>query len=616
MNDSRWTAQPAGHPWNGMPWYSLEPRGIPMLEENILLPAKCLGTASGRCAKDFRSVRDVARLRFDEGLGHRPWDFKAVEIRVAPPGRGRFRSFLIDFGKTVVGSLGLEISGAKGGEILDALHVETIDEATLTPHFEPDKHCRMAFGHRLICRAGEQTHVFYHTFGFRYMVLTLRDSAGSLTVRPYLRTTVYPLEQHGAFHNSDAALEKIWETCAWTQRVCSLDAYVDTPWREQAQWWGDARVQAKNTFFYSGDTRLFRRGIAQIAAQTLPNGLTYGHAPTVAHGCILPDFTLIWLITLWDYSWQTGSPEPFLAHQETIRGALKYFEEMTNPQTGLVGCDKRYWLFLDWTGIFKDGYSTVYNLWLLVALEKLVPLFRTTGKPAEARRLAAWAARLRKSLGALARKDGLLCDGLTFDGKPVATTSIHSQTLAILAGFQPEHNAARIAKILLPFIRRETTPEISPSCYWITYVFEVLTAAGHGAEVVDFIREKWTPMAAHGTTWEVFAPRVGDESFSHAWSAHPLYHLMQVVGGIRQNAAGWKEIVFQPHFIGEEADVTVPTPLGNIRSVWKREDGGIKVSLSLPEGISAAVLLPGLKSRKVRNNFSWVLDNTSKPLSG
>ena len=80
--------------------------------------------------------------------------------------------------------------------------------------------------------------------------------------------------------------------------MCSLDAFVDTPWREQAQWWGDARVQAWNVFHLNGDTQLFRRGIAQIAAQTLPNGLTYGHAPTMAHECILPDFTLIWLITL------------------------------------------------------------------------------------------------------------------------------------------------------------------------------------------------------------------------------------------------------------------------------------------------------------------------------
>lgn len=367
-------------------------------------------------------------------------------------------------------------------------------------------------------------HTFYHTFGFRYMVLTVRDSVAPLTIRPHLRSTLY------------------------------------------------------------------------------------GHAPTMAHSCILPDFAVVWLITLWDYYWQTGSLEPFLAHQETIRGVLKYFEDKTDPETGLVGFDGRYWLFLDWAGLFKEGYSTVYNLWLLIALEKLASMSRAAGKLTEARKLSTWARRLRISLARLVREDDLLCDGLTFDRKPVKAKSIHSQTLAILANFQPEQNSKRIEKILLPFLRREITPDISPSCYWITYVFEAMTEAGYGAEVVDYIREKWGPMTAHGTTWEVFEPRVGDESFSHAWSAHPLYHLMQTIGGIRQVAAGWKEILFQPHFIGEEANITVPTSLGNIHSSWKRERAVIKMRLSLPEGISATVKLPGLNLGGIKGDFSRSLN--------
>ena len=36
------------------------------------------------------------------------------------------------------------------------------------------------------------------------------------------------------------------------------DSYVDCPWREQAQWWGDARVQAANTLHLSADPRMLR----------------------------------------------------------------------------------------------------------------------------------------------------------------------------------------------------------------------------------------------------------------------------------------------------------------------------------------------------------------------
>ncbi|TSA30788.1 MAG: alpha-L-rhamnosidase [Verrucomicrobiaceae bacterium] len=605
FDDSGWTSPAVEHPWNGMPWYELEPRGIPMLEEKEVAPVRCLGTAEGRCRAGYLDTRDITRIRHAEGLTHRMEDISVGSVAVLPTGKKRFRSYLIDFGWTVVGSVGFEIAGAKGGEIVDTLHVETIDPDTLEPHFIPDRHCRMAFGHRLICRPGDQTHVFYHAFGFRFMVLTVRDNEADLVIRPFLRTTLYPLAKKGGFQSSDAALQRIWETCAWTQRVCSLDAYIDTPWREQAQWWGDARVQAKNTFFYSGDTRLFRRGIAQIAGQSLQNGLTYGHAPTMAHSCILPDFTLIWFITIWDYYWQTGSLEPFEAHQRTILEALKYFKDKTDSKTGLVSYDERYWLFLDWTGLPKEGSSTIYNLWLLIALERMAEMYRKARMPAEARSLTAWAGRLRKALSKLVRRDGLLCDGLTATGKLIKTTSIHAQTLAILAGFEPQHDAARVENVLLPFIRQQHVPEIYPSCYWITYVFEVLTARGHSAEVLEFIRDKWTPMSEHGTTWEVFNPRLGDESFSHAWSAHPLYHLMQTVGGIRQTAPAWDKILFQPTFEGDRAETIVPTPHGPIRGAWERTAAEIKVRLDLPKGITAKVILSGQRLRTVKGRSSW-----------
>lgn len=604
FDDGDWK-EPVTHPWNGMPWSALEARGLPLLEEKVIAPVSGLGTASGRCAPEYQSTRDICRLRFQEGLRHHPESVDPREITVKPSGPGRFRSFLLDFGKTVVGSILLEIDGARGGEIIDTLHVETIDRTTLTPHFEPGKHCRMAFGHRMVCREGRQSHAFYHTFGFRYMVLTTRNNAGPLRIRTNLRTTLYPLESKGSFSSSDATLENIWKTCVWTQRVCSLDAYVDTPWREQAQWWGDARVQAKNTFFYSGDLRLFRRGIDQIASQTTPEGLTYGHAPTIAHGCILPDFTLIWMITLWDYYWQSGSLEPFLAHEETLERALSCFQVDAN--TGLVGYDPRYWLFLDWTELFKDGYSAVFNLWFLIALEKMAELYRLAGQTRKAKAHLVRAKGLRKALGHLIRKDGLVMDGMTFRGRVIKTTSIHAQTLAILAGLQPKDDVVRIQKVLLPYLTGAGSSFTPPSSYWITYVFEVLTAAGHGTEVVKNIRKHWAPMVEHGTTWETFAPQVGNGSFSHAWSAHPLYHLMQIVGGIRQLSPGWNGILFQPVFVGEKAKTTVPTPHGAVHSSWAYEGDEIVVELRLPPGLSAQVVLPRGRTQRVRGSKKWRL---------
>jgi alpha-L-rhamnosidase len=468
-------------------------------------------------------------------------------------------------------------------------------------------HCRMAFGDRLICRAGDFTHRFYHIYGFRFLCVTVRDAEADFALRLRLSWVGYPLERKGQFQSSDAELERIWETCAWTQQCCSLDAYVDTPWREQAQWWGDARVQAWNTFFLSNDPRLFRRGIAQIAAQTTPDGVTYGHAPTMAHNCVLPDFTQIWMLTLWDYYWQTGSTEPLLAHHTTVQGALDYFRAHTDPKSGLVLYDDRFWLFLDWTDVFKDGASTVYNLWLLIALDKLALLYRLARKPREAAPLEAWARKLRLSLARLLDKDGLMRDGIDRKGKIVSGTSIHAQTLAIIAGFKGLNEPLALERSLLPVLRSEVDLKVTPSAYWITYVFTVLLERGHGQLILDFIRKNWAPMADHGTTWEGFSPIKGDISCSHAWSAHPLYHFMQIVGGIRQTGAAWSRITFHPVFHGDHARTVVPTPHGSIRSEWKKKRGQIEVKLQLPHGITARVELPGLRPQNVTKGGTWTV---------
>lgn len=607
FDDTKWNAV-WGSAWNSGPWFQLEPRGIPLLVEKDILPIKLLGVNEGDSASGYERVRDVVFFRAREDCSHRPASSGFSPLVVSATSKGKFRSYLFDFGKTVVGNLFFEIKGARGGEIIDTGHYEVVEEATLTPQYALDRSPdRISFGDRLICRQGQFSHRFFHIYGFRYLHVTVRDAEVGLTLDLKLNWVGYPLERKGQFTSSDNDLNRIWEACAWTQQCCSLDAYVDTPWREQAQWWGDARVQAWNTFYLSNDTRLFRRGIAQIADQTTPDGLTYGHAPTMAHSCILPDFTLIWFLTIWDFYWQTGSIEPLTTHHLVIQKALDYFHAYTDSRTGLITYDDRFWLFLDWTPLFKDGTPTVYNLWLLIAIEKLARLYRLAKLPREAVPLEAWAKELRVALSMLIDKDGLMRDGIDRQGKVISHTSIHSQTLALVANLKGISEKNVLEKILLPYIRTETQPEVAPSVYWVTYVFSVLIERRYGQEVTNFIKKFWLPMAENGSTWEQLSPRIGYSSRSHAWSAHPLYHLMQTVGGIRQSAPAWKAITFQPTFYGDDSSVSIPTPQGLIRSSWKKIKYKLEVKLQLPYGVKAYVELPGQKMQTITKTKRWVL---------
>lgn len=623
FDDSAWNCDVvAERPLGAMPWRALEPRGIPLLEEQDCFPVRLLGSRHGDAkAADVFDVRDIVKLRLLEDTTHIPSTGTSTvsegHVQIRPSGRRRFISYLFDFGRTMVGAPVLKVSGAVGGEICDVLVYETIEHDTLRPHASQQCGSRIAMGHRLICAPGENVHEFHLPFGFRFLELVVRESTVALKAKVGLRWMGYPLPHKGRFQSSDPLLDQIWQTCAWTQQCCSLDAYVDTPWREQAQWWGDARVQAWNTFHLNGDPRLFRRGIAQIAHQVTADGLTYGHAPTVAHNCILPDFTLVWFLTLWDYYWQTGSIEPFQTHRSTVENALGYFEQRLHPEHGLLPYDERYWLFLDWTGIFKEGYPALYSLWFLHAARKLRSLYALlpAGEKKAAGgvvvRLGKLERRVGRGLAALVGKDGLLHDGLTWKGKRVPETSIHTQTLAITVGLDRENDRARIDRILRPYVRGEYNPAVQPSAYWITYVFTELIALGHGDEVVDCIRRRWAPMAEHGTTWETFSPQAGSESHSHAWSAHPLYHLMQTLGGVIQTGPAWSEIEFRPVFSGDGMDMVLPTPKGPIQANWRRGRSGVEGQLKLPDSIRAKLRIPGQKPLTISGPVTFHI--TCKP---
>ncbi|MEO6875875.1 MAG: alpha-L-rhamnosidase N-terminal domain-containing protein, partial [Opitutaceae bacterium] len=261
FDDSTWIP-PSTQCRDILPWASLEPRGIPLLFEEAMRPGQVVGLGEGDCGAGWEDARNLYLLRQNEDHTHvpvtaaldapaavdAPVGLFAAGLEVPATGPGRFRSYLLDVGKPVVGNFSLQIAGARGGEVIDLVYTEIIDPVKLEPELKFPDGSRVAFSGRLTCRAGRTEHMFYHPFGFRHVMIVVRHSTQPLHVALSLRRTGYPLERRGSFHSSDPTLEKIWETCARSQQNCMLDAYVDTPWREQAQWWGDARVQAWNTF--------------------------------------------------------------------------------------------------------------------------------------------------------------------------------------------------------------------------------------------------------------------------------------------------------------------------------------------------------------------------------
>lgn len=586
------------HPFGRPPWEGVEERGIPLLREEPLAPTGIVAEASGPCDANWKTWFNLAWPWIAEATAA-TWTAPTLptrvvdgwlEIVVPPAGADAWRALTIDAGAHVVATPELAAAGATGGEIVDLQFVERFLDGR--PELrEAGSACGIALAHRLRLAPGATRRDFHQLLGFRFCTLVVRGATRPITLRLRLRTAGYPFAMRGTFSSDDGVLDAIHAACRHTQRICSLDAYVDTPWREQAQWWGDARVQAKNTFFLDGDSRLLARGVRSIAGQLAPQGLTYGHAPTVAYNCILPDFALTWILTVRDHWWQTGDTALVCKQWPRIQEVLAYFDapEARTPE-GLLRHDRRYWLFEDWSDLWKGEVPTFLNLWYVVALRGLVEALRAAGMDTEAAAIAAKAethARLADQL--LFRPDlGLFGEGLD---APPDRASVHDQTLALMLGLRPEAHARMLERCLVPWSRDQAVPGAKPSAFWATYVFDELAKRGHGADVITCIRRRWQPMLATGTTWEGFTWSEKGGTVSHAWTAHPSYHLVEILAGLRQTAPGWRKVTVAPCLVPgvDRVRALVPAPPGDIAVCVERHGAGGKVTIEAPAGVEVTL---------------------------
>ena len=584
-----------------MPWHNFEERGIPLLTCSMLKPLRRLSVSRHTPVNNGNGQCNIGWIYHRES--------PVWEAAPAPAERLLFEpginAQLLDFGKEVVGHLQFTTEGAPNGEALDFLVCESVTGNT--PDFPDFTNPPFTlFGGRLILKSGICRHELTMPWGFRYLVL-LRHGKKTFQVSASVRQTVYPLETTGKFHSSEERLNAIWKISEHTQHCCMTDAHIDCPWRENAQWWGDALVQIQNTIRLSADVRLFERGLRQIGSQKTPNGLTYGMAPTCGHNCILPDYSAIWIVTLLAHYRQTGTPAMWLEQRKNADGILNYFKKQCANANGLLRFDERYWLFLDWCpNLFKKGIPTVLNLFYLWALQAACELAAVT---ADEKRLQHFRRETTRLTDAIVKQfydpdTGLLYDGITPAGEPVRNTSPHAAALAILLGILPEAHQNWMERILLPLLRGDRKERIMPSTYFMFYIFEAAKQNGYRREVIDCIRRWWGEFidAGHSTTQEHWPEymRRGYWSMCHAWSAHPLVHFSEIILGIRPLAPGWKRILFDPLMTrGEKASGTVPTPFGPIQVSWDWTASRPLKTIQAPEGIQ--IISPACS----QDIFSW-----------
>jgi hypothetical protein len=427
---------------------------------------------------------------------------------------------------------------------------------------------------------------------WRYIDIKIETKGEPLVIDDiYGVYSAYPFEKDSKFNApGHDYLEKIIETGWRTARLCANETYMDCPYYEQLQYFGDTRIQTMVSLYNTHDTCMVRNAIEQGRQSMVADGLTMSRYPTDIHQFI-PSFSLWWIGIGYDYWMYRGEEDYLKTLLPAYRNVMAWYEQWLKPNKSLDYIP--YWFFTDWTEGMpsgepirdKDGNSALQDLIYILTLESLSKMEEAFGMPVMAEHYQSIATAMKATIYPKYwdKTRRLFAD--TFDHR---SYSQHVNALAILAGIVEGDDA----KIVM---RNTLTQKDILQCtiYFRYYLNQALNRVGLGNELLDNL-QIWKDQLDLGlSTWaERPEPSRSD---CHAWGASLNVEFYRILLGIDTDAPGFKKVKISPSLNNlKSVSGSMPHPQGNIAVDYKiNEKGKLTAIIDLPVSLGGTFVWKG-----------------------
>ena len=385
------------------------------------------------------------------------------------------------------------------------------------------------FSFDYVARQGvnEFTHYMLR-LGCRY--LEIQTEAPIVLRKIGLLPQVYPVTEK-TLQLQNSLDQKIYNACVNTLKLCMMEHYVDTPWREQCLYVYDSRNQALCGYlaFENGNAAYARANIKLISQDRREDGLL-----SICYPCgmdlTIPSFSLYYFMQVKEYLQFTGD----LSLGEEVYGKLLSVLDVfiKNRKDGLVWRfeGRNHWNFYDWSP-HLDGQlleeekklpDLMINLLFILALENLREIDEKLGnrfayeKALEEAKQATRKAFYKQEAGLYS---------MTIDGDEF---TVLGNALAVLAGLTTQSESEEICQKIVD----GTLLDCSLSMKIFKYEALLKTSKEtYQVWIHEEIRREYGKMLEDGNTvWETIdgASAFGNAgSLCHGWSAVPIYFYLR-----------------------------------------------------------------------------------------
>ncbi len=519
-------------------------------------------------------VRPVAVLQF-RGVA----DPLGVVSEHAPAVLRGVSHLIVDFGRELVGYLDIVASAGKPAAMI-VTYGESLEEAWDT-NCDCDKCCWFHLPEDKHTVEGDPR-AYRHEGRRAFRYVHIRSESPDVHIKLHnLRMTLvhYPVVDRGGFSSSDSLLNRIWNLCCYTTKLCMQTFYEDGIKRDGLLWVSDYRQQFLSNWAPFGDVSLARRSLIMLAASQLPDGFipacaagsgAHQHPEGISYmpgipfeyetaRCLLIHYSSDYLSCLLDYVLHTGDTGILDIVWPTVERMIPAHEAYAYEAGG-----KSY--ATEWNGWKSSGTML---LEVITGLRDGLRLAALRGDQVVQARCKALADRLQKRV----MEEHFDSAAGYFTDEPSAGAGgvggMHVNTFAVISGTVDRPDGRRVIEKAMAAKARQA--EWSGMRMW-QHVgeFEV----GMADVALQGIRKFWGFMLDQGATtgWEScdLKPDGGWRkpiiSRCHGWGGTACHLLTRYVLGVRPTAPGFGAVDISPQ-LGDLAWASglVPTPRGDIR---------------------------------------------------
>lgn len=455
--------------------------------------------------------------------------------------------------------------------------------------------------------AGETYRPRFTFHGFRYVEVngvTHAPQLQEMKAHQYSSIT----EFDGSFRCSDELLTRFAENVKWSQRCNFINIPTDCPQRnERMGWAGDTHVFCA-TALHNSNLKLFYERNLQAMADLQDEEGRYPEVAPVGAGFGGVTYECATIFIAWELYQQYGD---LRALARLYPGMMRYMDYMAGLGMPGWGREDRIGPLGDWLAFDETDPWLMWNAFYYREADLMENIACLLGKAEDQARFAALREEIRRfwngafvdaNTGKTKTSTGGVCD----------TQCSYALALAYGIADDPARMSAHLARRV-----KENGYCVSTGFFGTGLVSRALSQHGYQEEAWRMLLQRqfpsWLYPVTQGATtiWEHWDSYTHENGFgeNNAMNSFNHYSLGSVLSWMYDEILGIQRQEEHPgfaHFLLKPdvrmlafASGSVASPAGRIESGWRRENGCIHYTCTIPANTSATLVLPDGSKREL-----------------